>query len=566
MGLFGNIRNAISVDGDSIAQPVGWLQRLLAMTQTSSGIVIHEANALTVGDVYKCVNVIAQTIAMQPWKIFKRLDNRGRQEALWHSLYFLLHDEPNNRMTSFTYRMALISHLLIWGRHASYIERDGSGKIVALWPLRPDLFYWEIRGGKMWFWVSTIDGIPQQFWEDEIFYIPGLTREGYNAYSPIALHRETIGLSKALEVFGAKFFGNGASVGGYLKHAGTLSKEAALRLKEDFESKHRGLDTAHRIAVLEEGMDFVPNQVKPEEAQFILTRQFQRSDLAGLWRVPPHKIGDLSRSTNNNIEHQDLEFLRDCIGPWMACIEQAANRSLLLPREKGRFFVEFDINDMLRGDTAARMAYCNGMFQTGAFSPNDILEYNGLNPVEGGDRRFVPLNMVPLDQTGDPDNDSDLNDDEDLPVLSVGAHAALPVVADPRAASIARAERVNLRFFRDVVGRTLHRKPNDRVKYVETALVQPILSLIQCLLGSISPEMEDFAPILAAKIACAADLDPRDPDWLAEWMVNSCAELILSEPAKQSVFPVAQLATENWPLTTVFPEEKHHEASRSAHL
>jgi HK97 family phage portal protein len=490
MGIFGNIRNAINVGGDSIAQPTGWLQRLLAMTQTSSGIVIHEANALTVGDVYKCVNVIAQTIAMQPWKIFRYLEPTGRNEARRHSLYFLLHDEPNSRMTSFTYRMTMVYHLLIWGRHASYIERDGSGKIVALWPLRPDLFYWEIRNGKMWFWVSTMDGIPQQFWEDEILYIPGLTRDGYNAYSPIALHRETIGLSKALEVFGAKLFGNGSMPGGFLKHPSNLSKEAAQRLKESFEERHRGLDTSHRLAVLEEGLDYVPNPLDPEKAQAILTRQFQRSDLAGLWRVPPHKIGDLSRSTNNNIEHQDLEFLRDCIAPWLTCIEQSCNRSLLLPREKGKFFIEFDINGMMRGDTVARMAYCNGMFQTGAFSPNDILEYNGLNPVEGGDRRFIPLNMVPLDQAGDTDNDDDLNDDGQESVPSVAA----------RAKAIEKAKDVNLRFFRDAMGRVLHRKSPERAKYAETAFLQPVLNVIQCLSGEISPELEAFGALYAAKI------------------------------------------------------------------
>ena len=378
----------------------------------------------------------------------------------------------------------------------------------------------------MWFWVSTIDGIPQQFWEDEILYIPGLTREGYNAYSPIALHRETIGLSKALEVFGAKFFGNGASIGGYLKHPGNLSKEAAERLKESFEAKHRGLDTAHRIAVLEEGMEFTATQVKPEEAQFVLTRQFQRSDLAGLWRVPPHKIGDLSRSTNNNIEHQDLEFLRDCIGPWMACIEQAANRSLLLPREKGRFFIEFDINGMLRGDTAARMAYCNGMFQTGAFSPNDILEYNGLNPVEGGDKRFVPLNMVPLDQVADTANDSDLNDDEDAPVPSVGA----------RARTIQRAKDVNLRFFQDAMGRTMHRKPQQRVEYGKNAFVQPVLNVIQCLLGEISPQMQAFAVSFSAEIADKTPiLGTAEAEIWASRSLDRCIDEVVAAPSPQAL-------------------------------
>jgi HK97 family phage portal protein len=423
--------------------------------------------------------------------------------------------------------------LLIWGRHASYIERDGNGKITALWPLRPDLFYWEIRDGKMWFWVSTIDGIPQQFWEDEILYIPGLTREGYNAYSPIALHRETIGLSKALEVFGAKFFGNSATTGGFLKHPGNLSKEAGERLKESFEARHRGLDTAHRIAVLEEGMDYMPTTVDPEKSQFVLTRQFQRSDLAGLWRVPPHKIGDLSRSTNNNIEHQDLEFLRDCIAPWLTCIEQACNRSLLLPREKGRLFVEFDINGMMRGDTVARMAYCNGMFQTSAFSPNDILEYNGLNPVKGGDRRFIPLNMVPLDKVDDANNTDELELDDEPTVPSVAARLQLPDPSAARAEALSRVRQVNQRFFADATGRVLHRKPADRAKYAETAFLQPVLNVIQCLLGQISPENEVFANEYTSEIAqISVAWNAETPGIHADSELDHCIEAVLARSAK----------------------------------
>jgi HK97 family phage portal protein len=522
MGIFGNIRNAIAVDGDSLSQPTGWLQRLLAMTQTSSGIAIHEGNALTVGDVYKCINVISETVAMLPWKLYRNLDPRGREEARKHPLYFLLHDEPNERMTSFTYRQAMLYHMLIWGRHASYMERDSSGKIVALWPLRPDLFYWQIRDGKMWFYVSTMDGIPQQFWEDEILYIPGLTRDGYNAYSPVALHRETLGLTKALEVFGAKLFGSGSMPGGFLKHPGNLSKEAAQRLKESFEEKHRGLDTAHRLAVLEEGLEYVPNPIDPEKAQFILSRQFQRADLAGLWRVPPHKIGDLSRSTNNNIEHQDLEFLRDCIAPKLTSIEQACNRCLLLPREKGKFFNEFVVGGMMRGDTAARTQHCKEMFMIGAYSDNMVLEYMGENPIEGGDRHFVPMNMVPLDQVDNLDNAEELNQDGQ-PILR--ARAAQTVLQ--------RATKANERFFRDAVGRVTNRKPADRKNYATTAFLQPVLNVFEGILGQISTENETFSADLVDKIAADCDVwVPECADSIAHKVLNHVVLAVLERSAK----------------------------------
>lgn len=514
MAIFGNIRNAISVAGDSLSQPTGWLQRLLALSQTSSGIAIHEGNALTVGDVYKCYNVIAQTIAMLPWKVFRHLEPRGRNDARNHPLYFLLHDEPNERMTSFTFRMAMMLHLLIWGRHASYIERDAAGKVVALWPLRPDLFYWQIRDGKMWFYVSTMDGIPEQFWEDEILYIPGVTRDGYNSYSPVALHRETLGLSKALEVFGASFFGNGSNNGGFLKHPGQLSPEASKRLKESFEEKHRGLENAHRISILEEGMDFVPRTIAPEQAQYILTRQFQRSDLAGLWRVPPHKIGDLSRSTNNNIEQQDIEFLRDCIAPWLECIEQGCNRSLLLPREKGRFFVEFDVNGMMRGDTAARTQHCKEMFMIGAYSDNDVREYMGLNPIEGGDRYFVPLNMVPLDSFDDAVNAGELGQDGQ-PLASIG-----------------RVRQVHERFFRDAAGRILQRKPGARRGYTESALISPVLSLIEGVFGQISDQNREFAAGFVAEIAADSEQwAAENADQIAAYLLDHSIRTILRRSA-----------------------------------
>lgn len=398
MGLFSRINAATVIEGDSPASPTGWLARLMNAATTHAGVQISESNALTVADVYKCVRVISETGAMLPLKLYKRTSDGGRKEAVDHPLYALLHDEPNEHMTSFTWREVIFAHLLLWGRHASYIERDGFGQAKALWPIAPDRWRWEVKDGVRWFYVQTGGGQTTKFWDDEILWIPGLTRDGYNTYSPVQLHRETLGLSKATETYGAKFFGNGGRPIGTLNHPGKLSKEAQQRLKDQFKEQHGSLDAALRLMVLEEGLKFDSISIAPDDAQFLETRKFQRGEVAGLYRVPPHKIGDLERSTNNNIEHQDLEFLRDTMMPWLERVEQAMCRCLLIGKEKKKFYAEHDVKGFMRGDMAARTAFYKAMWQMGAYSANRALKAENEEPVEGGDRLYVPVNYVPTDK------------------------------------------------------------------------------------------------------------------------------------------------------------------------
>lgn len=399
--IFKRVLNTV-LPPDSTSQPQGWLARMLGRVKTAAGIHIHEGNSLAVADHLKCCRVISETCAMLPLKIYKRKDPRGRSEAHSHPLYHLLHDEPNPLMTTFTWRECMLLHLCNWGRHASYIERDEASRPIALWPIRPDRFRWELRDGKMWFFVTTQYGQSVQFWQDEILYVPGMTLDGVNTLSPVELYRESLGLSKALETYAGTFFGNGSNAGGYLSTDGALSKEAAERLKKQFEDKHRGVDNAHRVAVLEEGLKFTASTVPNDAAQFLQSRQFQRSEVAGLHRMPPHKIGDLSRSTNNNIEQQDIEFLRDCIGPYLERIEQAMNRCLLLPREKGRYYIEHDTKAFMKGDSAARAAYYKSMFGTAAMSPNDIREAENEEPIKGGDIYYVASGFMLLGDSAVP--------------------------------------------------------------------------------------------------------------------------------------------------------------------
>jgi HK97 family phage portal protein len=511
MGLVQRFMAAVNVAGVQPSNPPDWMVRMFGGYGSSTGVQITESNAMTVADVYKCVTVIRETVAMLPWELRQSQDPRGSIAARKHPLYTILHDEPNDMMTSFTYKEAMLSHILLWGRHVSYIERNAStGKIVALWPLRPDRVRYQIKDGQRWWYVTSDLGQESQFWDDEILYIPAFTTDGYNSVSPIRLHAEALGLAKAMEIYGAKLFGNGSTPPGYLSHPNTLKKETTARLKEQWEQLHRGLDNAHRIAVFEEGVTFKTLSMPNDEAQFLQTRQFQRTEIPGFWRVPAHKINDNAASTFDNIESLDQQFYNDAVTPRLVQIEQCCNRSLLLPNEKKKYFTKFNMKGAMRGDTKARTELYKTLFDRGAMSADDILDTEDEDLIGGilGNRRFVAMNMVPTDLV-----DQILTP---APAPDPGADPQPPAKPDPmNAVRLACG-----RFFRDAAGRVSKRKPADRQKYAETAFLQPVLAVIECILGKISSESEQFAATFSAQIARST------PDWDAHKSdANAAAEL-----------------------------------------
>lgn len=516
MALVNRFMAAVSVAGVQPSNPPEWLSRMFGGVGSSTGVQITESNASTVADVYKCVTVIRETCAMLPWEMRQSQDPRGSIAAKKHSLYPLLHDEPNDMMTSFTYKEAMLSHLLLWGRHASYVERNPTtGKIVALWPLRPDRVRYQIKNGQRWWYVCSDLGQESQFFDDEILWIPAFTTDGYNSVSPVRLHAEAFGLAKAMEIYGAKVFGNGSMVPAYLSHPGTLKKEAATRLTEAWEKLHKGLNHAWRIAVLEEGVSFKTLNMPNDEAQFLETRKFQRTEIAGIFRVPLHKIGDLDKATFSNIENQDQQFYNDAVTPWLVRIEQCSNRCLLLPREKGKFFNKFNMKGALRGDTAARTAFYTAMFDRSVFSADDILDLEDEDLIGGkiGSRRYVPMNFIPADLV---DEVLTAHPPPPDPAADSGADPQPPAKPDPKNA----VRLVCGRFFKDAAGRVSKRKPADREKYAQNAFLQPVLAVIECIFGKISPKDEQFSASFSAQIA------KLTPDWDAEKAdANAAVEL-----------------------------------------
>lgn len=232
----------------------------------------------------------------------------------------------------------------------------------------------------------------------DVLHIPGLGFDGLVGYSPIAMAKNSIGMAIACEEYGARFFSNGAAPGGVLEHPGTVKEPQKIR--DSWNKSFMGTPNSHSIAVLEEGMKYTPIGISPNEAQFLETRKFQINEIARIFRVPPHMVGDLEKSSFSNIEQQSLEFVKYTLDPWVSRWEQSMVRSLLLPNEKKEYFVKFNVDGLLRGDYQSRMNGYATARQNGWMSANDIRELENLDRIpkeDGGDLYLVNGNMLPLE-------------------------------------------------------------------------------------------------------------------------------------------------------------------------
>ncbi len=367
---------------------------------SNSGKYVSEDNALQVSAVYACVKVLAETIASLPLPVYIRETSGGKTKAFSHPLYPVLHDLTNSDMTSFTFRELMMTYLLLWGNAYAQIIRDRQKRIIALEPLKPANMMVTRDENTKKLRYQYADGAQSiEFKPEQVLHIPALSFDGIVGISPIAQAREAIGLSLATEEFGARFFGNGARPGGVLEHPGVVKDPAKLR--ESWEQVYRGTRNSHKIAVLEEGMKYHEIGIPPEDAQFLETRKFQVTEICRIFRVPPHLVADLERSTNNNIEHQSIEFVVHTIRPWLVRWEQAIYKSLLNESERQIYFARFTVDGLLRGDFNSRMAgYAIGR-QNGWLSANDIRSLEDMNPLDkeqGGDLYLVNGNMISASQ------------------------------------------------------------------------------------------------------------------------------------------------------------------------
>lgn len=387
----------------TLANPAEWLVEALVGNKSASGRSVTPTTAMQSTAVFACVRVLAETVASLPLHVYRRLPQGGKEKATEHYLYPILHDQPNPEMTSLELRETLMGHLCLWGNAYCEIARDAGGRVRELWPLRPDKMTVKREEGELRYYYQLPDGTTAALRQQQVLHIRGLGGDGVVGYSPIRLAREAIGLALATEEFGARFFGDGAHPGGIVEYPGKLSDQAYQRYKESVQEAYGGLGKAHRLMVLEEGLKYTQVGIPPEDAQFLQTRRYQLEEIARIYRVPPHMVGDLERSTYSNIEHQSIEFVVHTIRPYLVRWEQAIKRDLIPPAERQEHFAEFLVDGLLRGDIKSRYeAYAVGR-QNGWLSADDIRELENMNPLPDGQGKvyLVPLNMIPASSAGE---------------------------------------------------------------------------------------------------------------------------------------------------------------------
>jgi HK97 family phage portal protein len=398
MGLFSRLFETRNV---SVTNPKAWNHSLWNMygAQSTSGVVVNESNALTSAAVFNAISLISGTVGSLPLHLMQR---RGAGNSIETNLqlYYLLHSAANSEMTAMALRETMTAHILAWGNCFAEKVYDGNGKIIALWPIPPNKVRIDRKNGELIYYVTVnSEEIPLR--REYVLHIPGLGFDGLQGYSVIALARESIGLGMAMEEFGSRWFGNGTHPGVIVSHPGKLSQDAHDNLKGDLTSKYSGLGKSHRLLLLEEGMKVEDVGVPPEDSQFLQSRQFQITDIARWFNLPPHKLKDLSKSSFSNIEQEQISFVTDSILPLLQRFEQNYNMQLLTEAErKQHLYFKHNVEGLLRGDSESRGKFYNQMFMIGTMTINEIRAREDMNPIENGNETFVPMNMIPLSMVG----------------------------------------------------------------------------------------------------------------------------------------------------------------------
>lgn len=385
--------------------PIRWLRNLAkrnAVPASSAwggrraGEYVTADTAMQVSAVWACVRVISETLAALPWHVYEKSQDaqgRTRRERRDGDIAWLLQTQASPEMSALAFREAIAAHALTWGNGYAEIERSPDGRPVWLWLLTPDRVVPErMPTGGLQYRVRS-DGVDTIVPARDMLHIKGLAFDGIVGYSPIAIAARSLGLTMALESFGAKFFENGAHPGAVLEHPAKLSAEAHKNLQESVAAQISG-GNALKPFILEEGMKWHAMTIPPEEAQFLESRKFQISEVCRWFRVPPHMVADLDRSTFSNIEHQQIEFVTHTLMPWCRRFEAEVDLKLFGRVNAGRVYTKIELGGLLRGDMKSRFeAYAIARH----LSLNDIRELEDMNPVRGGDDYLAQINLAPVD-------------------------------------------------------------------------------------------------------------------------------------------------------------------------
>ena len=408
--LFKSESRAIAVSGTHPRDPV-LAEMLGGGGNTSSGVNVTPTSAMQLSAVYACLRILSSSSACLPLELYRRMSPAGREKATELSLYRKLHTQPNKIQSSFEWREQKALHLLLRGNAYNFKQYNNSGEIENIIPFMPDrVRVFRAPDNSLGYEHTDDWGQPHIYLQDEIMHFRGMSLDGITGLDPIQYHKETFGLSLAADEFGGRYFGNGTVVDGVLQmDEGSLSEPAYERLKKDWKDRRQGLSNAHKPLILEEGLKWNALTVEPEKAQFLETRGYQRTDIAMIFGVPPHMIGDTAKVTSfgSGIESQSIGFLVYSLMPWLVRSEQTMNRDLLDEARYRNLYTKHNVSALLRGDSKSRGEFYKTLFNLSAINANEIREYEEMNPYDGGDTYYAPLNM------GDATKLSELVSDEE---------------------------------------------------------------------------------------------------------------------------------------------------------
>lgn len=369
------------------------LLRLFAEPPASSGIHVTVDTALTYSAFFAAVQLIAGDVASLPLKVYRRLPNGGRERMPQHPLSRMLDSIANPESAAMNVRETITAHCLVTGNGYAEIARNQYGQPVELHPLSPDRVTVLRDGPRLRYRVTNYNGADTFIDAEDMFHLRGLSLDGIVGVSVVRYARESLGLALASERYGGTYFSNNCQIGGLLRHPGQLSPQARKNLLEAVNVQHRGVASAHKLLLVEEGVEYTPFGLSNEDSQFLESRQFQVAEICRWFNLNPVKLSDMSRATYSNAEQSAIDYYTNTLRRWLTRWEAEIQLKLVAPSERSQMFAEHLTDAILRGDIATRYAAYRSGREGGWLSINDIRRMENLDPVDGGDDFLQPLNM-----------------------------------------------------------------------------------------------------------------------------------------------------------------------------
>lgn len=394
--IFSNLLNSKNETTD-LKNPASWFVKMFGH-EASSGERVTVNSALGVPTVFRCINIRANAVAMLPFQTFKRTSN-GRERDRTHAVAKLLERRPNPYQGPFKFKHLAETHRNLWGNAYINIEWGVDGKPKALWLLNPSVTepYLDIETNFLWYLTTLPNGEQVKIPYHDIIHLTTLSTDGLKGKTPIQIARESIGSSQAAQKFKGKFFKYGAVNSGFLKIPGMLNLEAKEKIRDEWEKANTGIDNAQRVAILDAGLEFQSVSMPLKDAQFVEAMRFDRAEIANIYDIPLHMVNELDRATYSNIEQENLSFLQNTINPSLVQYQEEFANKLFTEREQVRYYINVNLDMILRADTKTRAEFYKTMLDKGVYSINEVREFEERNAIEGGDTHRVDLNHVSIE-------------------------------------------------------------------------------------------------------------------------------------------------------------------------